>query len=357
MNMMFKKQLLNNLLLGLVLAISLGAQAQEIPEPESAATPLDEVLLKNGSRILGTVTSARDGLIVMETDFAGTLSISLDSIDAMRTQGLQVFQLTDGTVIRDQPLILEDEKLQAVTGSDEQFDYGLADILVLNPEPWELGEGYKSFGTVSFAYALQQGNTETEDLDFKLESFWRSLQDRYTLKADASVDEANGEKTGENWALTGKYDYFLEGSDYWGWILAAKEDEFADLDLRVYTGPYYGRQFYNEPIFTVSGEVGVTYVTDDFIVAEDTEYLGALWDFHISSDYLGGSSVVYIDHVGIWNLEQTDNVVLNTSFGLAFPLMGALEAAAELVLDYDSSAGDDVDKLDQTYRLRIGYTW
>jgi hypothetical protein len=33
------------------------------------------------------------------------------------------------------------------------------------------------------------------------------------------------------------------------------------------------------------------------------------------------------------------------------------EAAAELVLDYDSGAVDDVDELDQTYRFRLGYSW
>ncbi|MFK8049079.1 MAG: YdiY family protein [Halioglobus sp.] len=363
---MFTKERMNNLLLGFMLAlgmvgmigtslVSTAAQAQEVSEPE--APPLDEVLLKNGSRILGTVTSARDGVIVIETDFAGSLSIALDSIASMRAQAAQVFQLADGTVIRDQPLVVEDESLQVSTDSGEPLNYALGDVLVLNPEPWELGEGYKPFGTVSFAYAMQKGNTETEDLDFKVESFWRSLRDRYTLKADASIDETNDEKTGENWRVSGKYDYFLEGNDYWGWILAAEQDEFADLDLRVYTGPYYGRQFYNEPILTLSGEVGITYVTEDFIVAEDQDYLGALWDFHASSDYLGGDSILYVDHVGIWNLEQTDNLVLNTSFGLAFPLMGALEAAAELVLDYDSSVGEGVDKLDQIYRLRIGYTW
>lgn len=356
---MFTKEQTKILLLGFAMVVtlvgSMRIQAQEAPAPE--LIPLDEIVLKNGSRILGTVTGARDGVVVIETDFAGTLSIALDLISSTQTQGSQVVQLADGTVIRDQPLILENGRLQVSADSAEQLNYALADVLVLNPEPWELGEGYKPFGTVSFAYAMQKGNTETEDLDFRVESFWRSLRDRYTLKADASIDETNEEKTGENWRVSGKYDYFLQGNDYWGWILAAEQDEFADLDLRAYTGPYYGRQFYNEPILTLSGEVGVTYVTEDFIVAEDQDYLGALWDFHASSDYLGGDSILYIDHVGIWNLEQTDNLVLNTAFGLAFPLMGALEAAAELVLDYDSSVGDGVDKLDQIYRLRIGYTW
>jgi len=344
-------------LLPLILAMSLNAAVQAQDTSQNDAVVLDEVVLKNGSRIFGTVISVRDGVLVLETDFAGTLNVALASIEAMRTQTPQVLQLADGSVVSDQPLKIRGEKLLVSADSGETLAYTLENIAVVNPEPWELGEGYKPFGTVGFAYSVQKGNTETEDLDFKIESYWRSLRDRYTLKADASFDETDGEKTGENWRVVGKYDYFLQGNDYWGWLLAAEQDEFADLDLRAYTGPYYGRQFYNEPILTLSGELGVTYVTEDFIVAEDEEYLGALWDFHASSNYLGGESILYVDHVGIWNLEQTDNIVLNTTFGLAFPLLGALEAAAELVLEYDSSVGDDVEKLDQTYRLRIGYTW
>lgn len=70
-----------------------------------------------------------------------------------------------------------------------------------------------------------------------MESYWRSLKDRYTLKLYSEVDEANGIKNADNTTLIGKYDYFLAGEDYWGVKFAAKTDEFADLDLRAYIGP------------------------------------------------------------------------------------------------------------------------
>ena len=33
------------------------------------------------------------------------------------------------------------------------------------------------------------------------------------------------------------------------------------------------------------------------------------------------------------------------------------EAAAEILWEYDSGAVDNVDEMDETYSLRIGYTW
>jgi len=349
-------------LLGILLLVASLVQAEEFAEElaEAAteeAVPLDEIRLKNGSRILGTVTSARDGVIVIETDFAGTLSIDSEAVDQMRTQGSLVVQLSDGYVIRDQPIVMEDEGIVVTTDSGGRRSYGASDILLVNPEPWELGDGYKPFGLISFAWALERGNSDTDELDYKVESYWRSLEDRYTLKFNGESDEANDIKSADNWNLLGKYDYFLEGNNYWGGKLGAEQDEFADLDLRAYIGPYYGRQFYEEPIFMLSGELGISYVTEDFISAEDQEYPGANWDIHASSNYLGGDSRLYLDHVGIWNLQETSDVILNSTFGLSFPLLFNIEAAAEITLEYDSGAVEGVEDLDQTYRFRIGYTW
>ena len=340
------------------LVLFTGAQADNSTEAtQSKATPLDEILLKNGSRILGTVTSARDGVIVIETDFSEAIKIDTDRIDSIRTQGSMVVLMNDDSVIRDQPITVDESGIVVTADDGSQRDYSVNDFKVLNPEPWELGEGYKPFGLASIAWTLEKGNTVTDELDIKVESYWRSLEDRYTLKFYSEIDEANGIKNADNKLLVGKYDYFLAGDDYWGGKFAAKQDEFADLDLRAYIGPYYGRQFFERPIFTLSGEVGFAYVYEDFIVAENQEYPGAHWDINLNSDYLGGDSRLYIEQSGIWNLKDTADIVLNTTFGMKFPLLGNLEAAAEILLEYDSGAVEGVEELDQTYKLRIGYTW
>jgi hypothetical protein len=37
--------------------------------------------------------------------------------------------------------------------------------------------------------------------------------------------------------------------------------------------------------------------------------------------------------------------------------MWDLEASAEMLFEYDSGAVEGVDDLDQTYNIRLGYTW
>jgi putative salt-induced outer membrane protein YdiY len=324
---------------------------------DEGAVALDEVVLKNGSRILGSITSTRDGVVTVETDFAGTLEIGIDQIAGVSTAEPVVLQLSDESVIRDQPLRIDNQQLMVTTGSGAAQAYALDQLLLVNPDPWELGEGYRWTGLLSFALAMQRGNTETDELDFRLESIWRSLEDRYTFRGWGEYDETSGTKSAENWTVIGKYDYFVSDANYWGFNIQAEHDKFADLDLRYRLGPYYGHDFYTKPVFTFSAEAGLSYVNEDFIVAEDRDYPAASWNFHMTSNYLNGESLLYFDQIGLWNLDETSDVIINSTFGLSYPLLWDIEGAAEVVLDYDAGAVEGVDELQQTYRLRIGYRW
>jgi hypothetical protein len=345
----FMRALLGALVLGG--GISLGVHA------EGDAPGQDQIQLKDGSTIIGKVTGARDGSVTIDTAYTGTLVIAMENVLALQTREDVVIQLADSTVVADQPLRVQQEQLVIADQVADEQTYALSDLLLVNPEPWELGKGYKWTGLASAAMVAERGNTDSDELDFAIESVWRSLRDRYTFRFTSELDETNGEKTTEKWYSQGKYDYFLEGPDYTGLQLVAEHDKFTDLDLRVLVGPFLGRQFYEEPVFTLSGEVGVAWVDEDYIKAEDQDYASATWASDASSDYLGGDSRLYFRNRGVWNLEETSDYIVNTTLGLAFPLLWNFEAAAELVLDYDSGAVDDVDELDQTYRFRLGYSW
>jgi len=313
----------------------------------------DEVVLIDGSRILGTVTGSRDGVVTVDTEFAGTLEIALDKVKSLNTTEPATLLLADDSVISDVPLLIDEGEL--VAGPSAKMSVDQLDIL--NPEPWELGQGYNWTGLVNAALVLERGNTDTDELDYRLDTQWQSARDRYTLRFNGEIDEANGTKSADNWQAQAKYDYFLTDPNYWGVQALAEKDKFQDLTLRYLVGPYYGRQIFNEPELTFSAEVGASYVNEDFDVADDQDYPAGNWEFNATSNYLGGDSSLYFRQFGIWNLDETSDVIVNSTFGLAFPLFLGFEGAAEVVLEYDSGAVDDVDELDQTYRFRLGYGW
>ena len=49
--------------------------------------------------------------------------------------------------------------------------------------------------------------------------------------------------------------------------------------------------------------------------------------------------------------------IYRTTVGMRFPLLFGLEAAAEASADYDGGAAEGKDKLDESLKFRIGYTW
>ena len=351
--MMIARKYLKRLCLGLIVALGCTAWSHA----DETVVAQDEIVLKSGSKILGTVTGTRDGVVKIKTDFAGTLNIKLNKIASLQTVKPVLIQLADQTVMPEQPLRIQDETLVIDTATSPEQSYAVSELLLVNPEPWELGQGYKWTGLASLAMSKQRGNTDTDDLFYSLESISRSKQDRYTVRYNGENDKVDGGTTVKEWYAQGKYDYFFDGPYYGGIQASAEHDKFTDLDLRYLVGPYIGRQFYEEPIFTFSGEFGASYVNEDFIEAEDDDYAAVNWALNVSSNYLGGDSRLYFDHRGILSLEDTSDYILNTTLGLAFPLLWNFEAAAEVLLDYDSGAVEGVDELDQTYRFRVGYTW
>lgn len=327
--------------------------------------------LADGSIIFGMVTDYRDDVLVLETSFGGEVNIDATQIIRMDSPLPIELLLDDARVVKLESLDVEQGKL-ALPGGET---IALTDIGIVNPEAWEEGKGYHWTGTTGLALAYNRGNTETDNLNINLDTTLESTRDRYTIRGNAQRDFAyqtlvqeqpdgstveSREKvaTADNWRLLTKYDYFLEDPrNYVGVNLNLEADDFADINLRTYLGPYYGRRVIDNDVLTFDAELGLVYVDTDFIEAEDTNYPGGNWNFTAESGILGNDSRLYFNQVGIYSFEDSSQLIINTTLGLGFPLVLGLEGAAEVRLDYDGGAAEGKENLDQVYSFRVGYGW
>jgi len=323
--------------------------------PAAASIGRDRIELVNGSVIIGTLVDADNGEVVIETDFAGTLHIDLERISAMQVQSALTLQMADGAILETEGLLVREQTLDL----DERAEatYALPQLTRINPEPWELGHGYHHTGNASSAFAVQRGNTDLDEVDYRIDTRWTGLEDRFTLRLEGEARESNGKRTAQDWMITGKYDRFQVGDYYWGVAASAEENPFTDLNLRAKIGPYVGRSLFEDTPFVLEVESGLSQVSEDFDSEPDRDYVGLTWSLRSESDYLGTDSRLYLDHSGVKNLAERDNLILNTTLGLSFPLPGHFQGATEVVLNYNSGAADNAEDLDQTYRFRLGYSW
>lgn len=318
----------------------------------------DRLELKNGSTLFGEVIDAEKGALIVKTDFAGTIEVQFNQIANLYTETPMTLQMADGSIIRAQPLAVEDEKLVLPEAIEEGGgSYALSQLLRVNPEPWETGDGYRWTGLVTGALAAQRGNTETNELDYNVESRWTGLDDRYSTRVFGQVRDVNGTRRAENITFTSKYDRFLDNDWYWGVSASAERDRFSNIDLRAYFGPYLGKKFDQTPFFVLETELGLSYVSEQFSSTPGQEYPGAIWTLDATSRYFGNDLRIYVRQNGIWDLKDRSDVVVNSTAGMSFPLIADIEGAAEITWEYDSGAVANVEELNQIYRFRIGYRW
>ena len=346
----------------------------DLPEASESPAPA-KIELADQSVIYGEITDIHDGELFVATELMGDVSIALSSIVYLESDQDIELLTTEQEKLALSSLIVVDGEV-VLDGAD---NLALDQLDVANPEEWEQGHGYHITGRVTSAIEHNWGNTETDKLNLDAESIFESRRDRITLRADyedssalVTEKDVNGtpnqdaegddvktsQPTADNWRVEGKYDYFLsEPRNYLGSTLGFRADEFADIDRRSYISAYFGRKILMRETLTFDAEVGLSYVATDFTESEDDSYSGLNVNFAAEALLFDSNVTLYFRQANIINLSSAQKSIYRTKVGLRFPLLLGLEAAAEATADYDGGAAEGKEKLDQTLKFRIGYTW
>jgi putative salt-induced outer membrane protein YdiY len=323
----------------------------------------DELLLRDGSRILGTVKKKEGNVLEFKTSFADTIKVKWDQVRELRTdQPAQVLLSNDAVIsARVFKNSADSTTLQSAPDTPPQI-LSPPEVAFINPEPWRLGKGFKFTGRANFAFESQRGNTDEDEIDIDGDLLWRRKRDRFTLMGELEHDETDGKTTTDNWKLNAKYDYFVTKKRYYGALAFAEADDLADLALRVGVGPGVGYQFFESSELNLSAETGLIRVFEDFQTEDSDRYWGTGWlinfDKYVLPELFPSYHLqFYHRNRGLWNLYHTGDLIWDTWTGLRFPLILGLVASTELKVEYDSGAVAGADDLDTTYTLKLGYQW
>jgi hypothetical protein len=323
----------------------------------------DELLLKDGSRLLGTAVRKASDILEFKTSFAGVIKVEWAQVTELRTdQSAQVLLRNDEVI--DAEVFVNRDGVTLVRNSSgttpRKFD--AEDIAFINPEPWRLGRGFRFSGLVNFALQTERGNTDEDEIDLDSNLLWRRRNDRFTLRGELEHDKTDGTTTKDDWKLDGEYDYFYTRKRFYGAIAVAESDDLAELQLRVGGGPGIGYQFFESEPLNLSVRSGLIRVYEDFKTQDNDRYWGLGWMVNADKYVLPrlfGSYHLQAYHLqrGLWNLYDSSDLVWDTWTGLRFPLVLGLVASTELQVEYDSGAAPGADEVDTTYTLKLGYQW
>ena len=325
-----------------------------------AVQPLmaDELLMKDGSRLLGKVVKKEDGTLEFETTYAGVIKVNWDSVSELRAEKPVKVVLEDETTLAAGAI----KKTEAATLLETEYELEVQSVApgtvaYINPEPWRTGEGVKWTGLFNIDLELDRGNTDEDDFEVDFLTKIRRHHDRFTFSGEYDEEKTDGALTTQEWKQGNKYDYYLSEKFYYGALLAFEHDKFSDLDLRTRVGPHVGYEFFESKELNLDTNVGLLYVDENYNEAEDDDFWSLGWQIDFDWFLVPDRVQFYHRHTGFQSVSNADNLTIDSWTGFRFPLYKGIVASTEAEIDYDGGAPADVDRTDTTYRVKLGYQW
>ena len=316
----------------------------------------DEIWFKNGDHITGKIIRLEGNKLTFKTMYAGEINLDWQEIDRLRTENPVKAVLTSGSSILGQISPGDGNKVQlSPVGIEEKLTLDLTDIKFINPEP--SGPPLKTKARVNLGANFTSGNTDTKNLHFDGELVSRTDKNRFTIGGRYGREESNNTKTADNVFTYIKYDQFITKKLYFYANATGEKDAFKDLDLRSSLGLGAGYQFIETDLTNLSLEGGISYVNEDFIIAEDIGYKAARWGFNYDHYLYKKALQFFHNNTGLQSLEDSSDFILYSQTGLRVPLFKHMDATAQYNHDYNKSPAPGKVKSDKAYIISIGYQW
>jgi len=157
----------------------------------------DQVTLKNGDRLTGTVVKSDGKTLVLHTDAAGDVTLKFDAIQEIKTDAELHVTLKGGKTAVG-PVTTTDGKLQIATKTAGTVEAPKADVTLIRNDAEQqaydkslhpgLMHGWN--GGINVGFSVTRGNSETENLALAFNAVHPTLHDKLTLYA-SSINTTN----------------------------------------------------------------------------------------------------------------------------------------------------------------------
>lgn len=315
----------------------------------AGAAVADEIVMKNGDRLKGTVKKVEGGVLTFTTEYSKPLSVDKDKVERISTDGPVEVHLESGEVLKGVLRTEPDGRIVAESAAGREatvVDWSA--VKAINPEP------RKWTGRVKVGAGMKRGNTDSKSAVLGAEAKRRTDRDRFELRFLYNYAEEDKEVTSRNTYGSLKYDYFIAESFYVYLALELLKDEFRDLNLRSATGGGVGYEVWDEPGKSLLFELGLTYFSEDRKEGEDTSEASARvasvfkWAF--------GEYLVFTERLLYYpSLERSKKYLVRNEASLSAPLAFGWALDLMNIYEHDSDPPEGVRNNDSEWILSLAY--
>ncbi len=329
----------------------------------ASAARADEVILKDGSRVLGEVLHMVGGKLTVKTVFAKDVEIDWAQVSSLRTEKPLPFVHKDETIITG-PAVAGPPGSLAVRagGLPQPVELKPDEIIAINP-PEVPAIIYK--GSISLGSTITDGNTQTRAAAATGEFEARSKRQRFGLRGIWNYAEDDEGITARNARGNIKYDFFVKNRFYLFAGALFENDEFQDIQLRtaVSAGPGYqiiDKGDFERPILKemqLLGEAGFSYFNEDFESSPDNGYVAARWSIKFDWPIIPKKVTFFHFHEGFPSLEDAGDIYITTEQGIRFTFWQNFFTALQINWRWDNTPAPGRERSDTVYLFNVGWNF
>ena len=313
----------------------------------------DEIILENGDRLTGTITTSQDGTLTIKTLYSEPIKINAALISRIKSDNPVEVHLTNGEILKGALSSTADKQVEVGASHERNITTVSWDnVSMINP-PSPKPIEWK--GKVLLAGRSQSGNTDKSSATVGVQAVRKTDKDRFSLRALYNYGEEENVRNTENVYGALKYDYFMNEKIYTYLAVEALKDSFKDLNLRTTVGPGMGYQLWDESKKSLSFEAGLSYFNEDRENEDDDSWITA----RVGVNFLYNlyDRVKLTDQLLVYPSLGGEGTQLRNEAGISTSLSADWSLNLTNIYEYDTDPAPNVEKDDTTWLLGLGYSF
>ena len=311
----------------------------------------DTLLLHNGDRLSGTLSSIADQKVAFETVYAGLLSVEQRLVEYVETN--RAYNLRGAAFERQGQLMVLDGQ-QGVGQPDEFSPLDIASIesadrvqrvVAMLPLDW--------VSRVDLSAVFSSGNSATESFNTLAESRLKRANSEHLATLLRNTEKAEGTTSKDQVDLSYGFKRFISPKWYGSANGNYFRDELKDIDQRLSIGAGLGFQLANSRRGVLSTEVGVSAVQERLNGVDRTNP-AARWAIDFQRYFFDRRVEVFHRQTLLAIASEGRGQVLTSSTGFRFALSARVDTALRTDLNYETNPPQGSKKTDTTYTLGVG---
>ena len=308
----------------------------------------DEITLKSGEKVVGTITGMKGGKLEVSSPQLGTVKVPWEQVASITSEGSFTFRLTTGEKLAGK-LVVQDGSMKIMSAGAGTVEVELGAVKSLNEPPMDwhgfVDLGGRTTDGNNHASAMQaafQCSRVSEVDEMLVRGIFRHAADR-----DRAIVERN------SYGL-GRYAYRFSEDFFAFAAIELFSDRFKDLDLRTVVGGGLGWKLLHDENIDFSIEAGIAWTDNDFRASKDESHAGGRVALHLRLALPLGFELV--DDFTVYpNFEDSQDFQVHNEASLARGLGGGWTIRGGVVSDYDREPPPGLHRHDDTYFISVGY--